>query len=488
MADLEPTSPVDLSSTTPSRNAATQEASNASLRSSALVARASERAGRYELGPKLAEGGMATVSLARTFGADGFSKTVAVKRLHAQLAADPQFVKAIADEAKLVARIQHPNVVPVLDVVRNETGVFMVMEYVHGPSLAAVVKRCAEQGKKIPASIAMSIVCGVLHGLHASHEACSEDGRPLAIVHRDVSPQNILIGADGVARLVDFGIAKSSANTQVTAEGIVKGKLAYMPREQLEGTVDRRSDVYSAAVVAWELLAGRRLYKGDQTSVVSQVVRGEAPHLNDVAEDVPEDLADVIATGLEGDAANRFATAREMALAIERSTRVATTAAVSEWLRSVAADDLAERTALLSAFEAQPSLPASTETPVAAALPSSRAKRPRVALFAAAAVAAIAAAVFLWPRHPTLAAATKEPPPAAPSGSVFGVPTTVELPRAASAEPVRSLEAAASVPAHPTGATTSRTTKKPEPHRKPSCDPPYTIDRDGIQHFIPGCN
>src|SRR5262245_394878 len=150
---------------------------------------------------------MATVHLGRLLGPVGFSRTVAIKRLHAQFATDPEFVSMFLDEARLAARIRHPNVVPTLDVVATEGELFVVMEYVHGESLSRLIKEEARNGRRIPPRIAASLISGTLQGLHAAHEARDERGNPLNIVHRDVSPQNILVGSDGIARVLDFGVA-----------------------------------------------------------------------------------------------------------------------------------------------------------------------------------------------------------------------------------------------------------------------------------------
>src|SRR6516225_8996456 len=174
--------------------------------------------GRYALYVAIAAGGMATVHLGRLIGEVGFSRTVAIKRLHPQYAADPEFVSMFLDEARLAARIRHPNVVPTLDVVATKGELFLVMDYVPGESLARLSRVCREQRRPIPHRITSAVMAGALHGLHAAHEAKSERGAPLGIVHRDVSPQNVLVGADGVPRVLDFGVAKAAGRMQETRE------------------------------------------------------------------------------------------------------------------------------------------------------------------------------------------------------------------------------------------------------------------------------
>jgi serine/threonine protein kinase len=203
--------------------------------------------GRYVLYGEIASGGMATVHFGRLSGPAGFSRTVAIKRLHPQYAKDPEFVSMFLDEARLAARIRHPNVVTTLDVVTTGAEIFLVMEYVQGESLSRLLRAVRPMMTPADTRIVATIVSGVLHGLHAAHEARDEQGQPLRIVHRDVSPQNVLVGTDGVPRVLDFGVAKAAGRVQTTREGQLKGKLAYMAPEQVRGEVTRVTDVYSAS-------------------------------------------------------------------------------------------------------------------------------------------------------------------------------------------------------------------------------------------------
>ena len=202
--------------------------------------------GRYELYQSIASGGMASVHVGRLRALAGFTKIVAIKRMHPQFAGDPGFVSMFLDEAKLASRIQHPNVVPMLDVVSLDSELLLVMEYVPGLSLARVFELGTRLGKSMPLPILSAILCGVARGLHGAHEALDAQGRPLGLVHRDVSPQNVLVGSDGVPRVLDFGIAKAYGRIQITAEGEIKGKLSYMSPEQLQGSaaLDRTSDIF----------------------------------------------------------------------------------------------------------------------------------------------------------------------------------------------------------------------------------------------------
>jgi formylglycine-generating enzyme required for sulfatase activity/serine/threonine protein kinase len=322
--------------------------------------------GRYALYGEIASGGMATVHFGRLVGAVGFNRPVAIKRLHPQYAKDPEFRAMFLDEARLVSRIRHQNVVPTLDVVASEDELFLVMEYVSGESLWRLMKATKETGQRVPVHVAMTIASHVLHGLHAAHEAKSETGEPLHIVHRDVSPQNVLVGTDGAARVLDFGVARASARSETTRGGKVKGKLAYMSPEQLGGSpVTRKADIYAASVILWELLTGKRLFlKGDpQTVLIEKLFRGPPPLPSSISKTVPAALDEIVLRGLARDPRDRFSTAREMAIAIEGCGKLATMSAVGEWVEKLAHDALTARARTVAEFEscslpvAQPSAP-----------------------------------------------------------------------------------------------------------------------------------
>ncbi len=308
---------------------------------------------RYAIYGEIASGGMATVHFARLLGAHGFSRTVAAKRLLPHLSRDHDFALMLVDEARLAARINHPNVVSTLDVVQTDTELVLVMDYVHGESLAKLMESARQRGEGVPTAIAIAIMIEALHGLHAAHEARDERGEPLGIVHRDVSPQNLLIGVDGVARIVDFGVAKAAGRSQVTRDGAVKGKLSYMSPEQIEqGEVTRASDVFSASVVLWEALTGIRLFQGENAGqIVYKVVAAQIPLPSSVAPGLPTGLDAIVTRGLAAKASERFATAREMALALEQCAPPIRPSDVGAWVEQIAAGTLAQRARLLSAVE-----------------------------------------------------------------------------------------------------------------------------------------
>ena len=313
--------------------------------------------GRYALYGEIAAGGMATVHLARLLGSVGFARTVAIKRLHPHLAKDPDFVAMFLEEARLAARVRHPNVVATLDVVSEDNELFLVMEYVAGESLSRLVRKSREAGKRVPPRYAIGIMCAALEGLHAAHDATSERGAALGIVHRDISPQNIHVGLDGVARVLDFGIAKATNRVIETRTDQIKGKVAYMSPEQLaKGHIDRRADVYSAAVVLWEALTGRRLFKADDiAALVYSIINEEIDPPSKYDPSLPAGIDAVVMRGLDRDANNRFASAREMAVALERTIAPAPAREIAAWMKEVAGDALAWRVELVHRIEAETS-------------------------------------------------------------------------------------------------------------------------------------
>ncbi len=311
--------------------------------------------GRYALYGEIAAGGMATVHYGRLLGAVGFARTVAIKRLHAHLAHDPDFVKMFVTEARLAARIQHPNVVPTLDVLElpGDDAILLVMEYIPGDSLARLLRVAKREGKDVGPRVAVAIMCGVLDGLHAAHEAKSEKGAVLGIVHRDVSPQNIIVGVDGVTRVLDFGVAKATSRQSEHKNDHIKGKLAYMAPEQLEmGEVDRRTDVFAASVVLWQALTARKLFPGDDVpSIVAAIATAEIPSPRSVNPAVSPALAEVVLKGLRRDKDERWPSARAMAVALEQACPPATTRDVAAWVEEVSGDAIRHRAAIVAEIE-----------------------------------------------------------------------------------------------------------------------------------------
>jgi serine/threonine protein kinase len=298
---------------------------------------------------------MASVHLGRIAGAAGFSRVVAVKRLHAHMAGEPDFVSTLIDEARLVARIHHPNVVPALDVVSADGELLVIMEYVEGEPLSRLIKAVMAHGGRVPLPIASAIALGTLHGLHAAHQATSDRGHPLGIVHRDVSPHNILVGVDGQARIIDFGIAKASWRLQTTHAGVVKGKASFMAPEQWLGeAVTPRTDVYAVAVVLWEMLTGRRLFQGaNSMELAASALLGATEPPSRYLGDLPPGLDAMVMAGLDPNPAARFPSALAMAKLLSCIVPPALPADIGAWVEEVAGEALGQRRALLRDIERQ---------------------------------------------------------------------------------------------------------------------------------------
>ncbi|WP_437314699.1 protein kinase domain-containing protein [Sorangium sp. So ce385] len=267
----------------------------------------------------IASGGMATVYLGRAIGAGGFERLVALKMMHPHIAAEPEFVAMFLDEARLAARVRHPNVVATFDLV--EDPLFLVMEYIEGPSLHLLLRTCARAKRRVPIGIVLRIFLDVLAGLHAAHELTGSEGEPLHLVHRDVSPQNVIVGIDGVSRITDFGVARAETRLMSTQGNALKGKLSYMAPEQIQGEqVDRRSDVYSAGVVLWEMLTEERLFKADNDgALIAQILKGPPAGPRAVVPSVPAALDTICMRALRADPDDRFPTAAAFAEALEEA-------------------------------------------------------------------------------------------------------------------------------------------------------------------------
>ncbi|MGZ3456138.1 MAG: serine/threonine-protein kinase [Polyangiales bacterium] len=466
------------------------------------AARSPLHVGRYALYGEIASGGMATVHFGRLLGPVGFSRTVAVKRLHAHLAKDPEFVSMFLDEARLAARIRHPNVVPTLDVVALEGELFLVMEYVQGESLSRLLKAAVADETTIPLPIVAAITAGALHGLHAAHEATNERGEPLDLVHRDVSPQNVLVGVDGVPRVLDFGVAKAVGRLHTTRDGRVKGKIAYMAPEQLRhGIVDRRTDIYAAGVVLWEQLTRKRLIEGDsEAEMIARVLdaRIEAP--SKVVPGVASALDDVVMRALSKNPADRFGTARQMARAIEAAVSPASPGQVGEWVELIASDSLGDRERIIASIETSGTVPAAEARPpakpaeseasqvstISFATPNRDRKRSRLWIgFAAGLIVAGGAAIAVRTfdrKAPEPSPAVEVEPPASASASASATAT---------ASASVSATASASAPAPSATPSPAKIVHKSAPPKPPPASPACTVksfvDGTGVKHYFNDC-
>jgi serine/threonine-protein kinase len=264
---------------------------------------------------------MATVYLARSTGMAGFEREVALKLTHGHLLHNPEFVTALMDEARLAGRIRHPNVVSVHDVGEDGDRVYIVMDYVEGDSLAGLQRKIKKRDALVPLPVALRILDDVLLGLHAAHELTDTDGSSMNVVHRDVTPHNILLGVDGVSRLTDFGVAKAASRLTNTATGLVKGKIAYLAPEQARGQrIDRTCDVWAAGVVAWELFSGMRLHEGlNDAALMLKIVREPPMRLSHLRSDLPKPLDEAVAGALTLDPRRRHPSAEAFADALVKA-------------------------------------------------------------------------------------------------------------------------------------------------------------------------
>lgn len=473
---------------------------------------------RYELLGELAAGGMATVYLARMRRPMGFSRLVAIKCMHPQFAKDPSFVSMFMDEARLTARLRHPNIVPTLDIVADAGHLLLVMEYVEGASLAHLLRAANRAGTTIPVPIACAIVHDLLLGLHEAHEARDDEGAPLAIVHRDVSPQNVLVGLDGLARVLDFGVAKARQNTHLSNDNEIKGKIPYMPPEQLFGeALDHKVDVYAAGVTLWEALVCQRLFDGpSETALVRKISEDPIAPPSSRTPAVPPAIDAVVMKALARDPSARHESALAMAQALAAVVALPTRTEVSAWVRQhVAPREIPSGGKLpaVSVVLSQPALPARVEDVVteaatviavlekASALRPS-AKRPpamrpgrraRLALglgacaIALAAIGVVRNARSATPSRPVALApppvALVPPPP--PAASTVPAPTVAVPEKKEPPKPAPRVVKAAPAPrAAPSAAAEPEPAKTEKPK---DCRIPFTIDENGHKHYRVEC-
>src|SRR5260370_13817250 len=257
---------------------------------------------------------MAEVYLAREAGAAGFEKLVCLKRILPHLARDKQFVDMFLNEARLAAQLDHPNIVSIFDLGEANGNSFIAMEFIDGPSLRAVHKRAAERNELLPIPEIVKIISMAAGGLQYAHDLTDAQGKPLGLVHRDISPDNILVHRNGSAKVVDFGIAKAANSSGATRTGTLKGKVAYMPPEQLRGEqLDRRTDVFALGVVLYELLAGRRPWEGDsEVALIGQIMTQDPAPLAELRPEVPEELVGLVNRALAKDRSERFQTSPQL--------------------------------------------------------------------------------------------------------------------------------------------------------------------------------
>ena len=316
--------------------------------------------GQYRPLAQLGQGGMARVILCARSGPANIQKLLVVKEIREELANDAEFVGMFMDEARIATRMSHPNVVHTFDVGAEGNRYYMVMEYLEGQPMNAVLGRLK---RKVPLAIHLRIIGRMLAGLHYAHDLHGFDGKPLSVVHRDVSPQNTILCYDGQVKLVDFGIAKAAGAASRTTAGMFKGKLGYVAPEQIAGgDIDRRADVFSVGVMLWEALVGRRLTYGEnEAAILHKRTTGTQAHVLEARPEADAELAAICDRAMELDPQKRFATAAEMLAALEaRMESLGLRASDSDIGQLVGAAFIEERRGIQAIIERQLSLPART--------------------------------------------------------------------------------------------------------------------------------
>lgn len=414
--------------------------------------------GRYLMAGRIAVGGMASVHFGRLEGPSGFKRPVAIKRMLAA-PGDTEARTMLLDEARVSSRIQHPNVVQTLDVIEEGPELFIVLEYIHGETLELLQNRVREGGAVCPPRIVGAILSGALRGLHAAHEVKGDDGQLLELVHRDFSPHNVLVGADGVSRVLDFGVARARGRMQGTRDGQLKGKLAYLSPEQVHGEASRQSDIFAAGIVLWEALTGARLFDApSEAEVLSKVLLCRVPSLDDAL----APWQPIVDRALQREPSERFSTALEMAVALEQ-TGVASTDEVAAWVGSLAREAIERRGQSLEAVQ-------QWVAPVVTAPVAVEPKRRSWLVFALP-VLLIAGGLGVWGSTqqrkpspvivaPPAVVATPPPPPSMPEPEPIAV---TPAPKPATKPPANVRPAA------------------------DACNPPFIIGANGVKQFKVEC-
>jgi serine/threonine-protein kinase len=492
---------------------------------------------RYELLGELATGGMATVYLGRMRRPMGFNRLVAIKCMHPQYAKDPSFASMFVDEARLTARLRHPNIVPTLDIVSDSGQLLIVMDYVEGESLAGLLKLVRDAGDRIPVAVACAIIHDLLLGLHEAHEATDDDGSALAIIHRDVSPQNVMVGLDGLARVLDFGVAKARSRVHHSNEGEIKGKIPYMPPEQLYGeAVDRRVDIYAAGVLLWESLVGARLFEGaSEEMLVRRIDSGDVAAPSTRVSGISPELDALVMRALCKDANGRFPTALAMAEALSSIATLPPRTEISAWMKrfsspravpanaigcsrdltesiGVSADVIVAVLEHRATIASRPSfVPVSTSMHRTAPPPAGTSRLTMVLGIAAFALAGVlvgrtmraetahaetshhASAAAQTTADPTVSAPVVTPAPAPEPIALAAKPaaTIARAGRAAAAKPSSASSAAAKVAAEPKPAAVeaapTAVARSSSDAKPASCRLPYVVDAEGHRHYKVEC-
>lgn len=403
-------------------------------RVSGVLSRSVRSVGTYEVLRTLARGGMAELLLARAEGPHGFRKVVVLKRIHSHLADDPGFVEMFRDEARLAALLDHPNVVQVFDIGDGDDGVFFAMEYLRGADVRALLE--ATDGA-LPLAHALTIVTGAAAGLHHAHSRLGLDGRPLAVIHRDVSPTNVFVTYDGAVKVLDFGIAKATSNERHTQHSRLKGKIAYMSPEQCAGApLDARADVFSLGAVLYELTTGHRPYDGaSEFALMNAIVNHPVTAPEEHVADYPAALQTIVLRAMAQQAEQRYASAAQMRRELEEFARGSGLTLSTEALGDFAAacvpadHELAAAIDSVDAVVEAPTAPTVVSPIVASPIARPNADRQRVLLIAGAGLVTALAFGVAWTRNDD-----REQPPAAVAAPPSRVPAA-RVPAAAAPAP-----------------------------------------------------
>jgi serine/threonine protein kinase len=293
-----------------------------SLAETAPFRKDEQQFGPYVIHERLGEGGMAYVDRAEMIGRNGFRKMVALKRMRTEWTDDPEFIQAFVHEAQLASRLTHPNIAQAYDLGKIEGTYYIAMELVLGATLSQIMQQCRHAAGRMPLPIALEILIQLCDALDHAHELRDAAGRSLDLVHRDISPSNVIISRDGLVKLIDFGIAKARSTRRATEHGIIKGKHAYIAPEYTYGQLDRRADIWGLGVLAHEMLTGRRLFIGETDAATIRNVRGQAiAPPSRYARGISQDLDDIIMTALQRDPDQRFQNAGAMRVALTTEMR-----------------------------------------------------------------------------------------------------------------------------------------------------------------------
>jgi serine/threonine protein kinase len=332
------------------------------------------RFGKYLIVDKIAAGGMAEMYLAKMTSLEGFEKLVAIKKILPNLTQDKNLVKMFIDEAKLAAMLFHQNIVQIYDLGSMEGAYFIAMEYIHGKDLRVLGRKAKERNLPLPLEYALYVTCRICSGLDYSHNLKDFQGNPLELIHRDISPQNILVTYQGEVKIVDFGIAKAAKKSSDTKEGLIKGKVSYMSPEQAAGKpIDNRSDIFSTGILLYEMVTGKRMFEGSDLQVLERVRKADFEPAENIVTDLPREVGEILARALAKGVTRRYKSSIEMLADLEACLAAfpvrPSAEGLSQYMKALFAEEIAAEAAALqraevqiSSFKGEPISEAQTKT------------------------------------------------------------------------------------------------------------------------------